>query len=126
MHRPIIAAVAALVLPVLPATARPPSAVMPAAFRGTWESDIARCADADSESRLRIGPREVMFYEHGGTPTRVGRLDRRTIRVTASTSDDMGERGVQTWTFRLSGNGADLTEIGPGESGQPMHRCPRE
>jgi hypothetical protein len=105
-----------------PATARP-APVMPAPFRGEWASDRASCGNDASDSRLHITAREVMFYESGGPVRAVQRLDARTVRVRLLATDDMGERGAASYTFRLSADGRRLTNLTDG-SGVPRIRCP--
>jgi hypothetical protein len=121
----ILAAAAAALLPAA-AEART-SRVIPAMFRGAWESDLSLCGAQASESRLEISRTSVMGYEHGGTATRVRFLGPRTIRVDANVSDDMGETAAGHFVFRLSPDGRRLSQLldsGETTGAEPLRRCP--
>lgn len=106
-----------------PSLARP-GAVIPMPFRGVWESDLASCGNDTSESRIVIDRTSVMGYEHGGTATRVRWLARDTVRIDANIADEMGDSAPGWWTYRISADRQSLTQLGEGQSGAPLHRCP--
>jgi len=97
---------------------QPPDAPIPAAFLGEWNVDLQACGSGNNDSRLRIEPRRVHFYESVGNVQGVTVVNDRSIKVSASFSGE-----GQTWTdevaFVLSRSGNDLN------SGDiTRHRCP--
>ena len=99
---------------------RQPTSVttIPAAFVGEWNDDLQACGTSNNDSRLRIEPRRIPFYESDGDVSRVTIMNQRAIKVSASFAGE-----GQVWTneveFVLSRSGNDLTS-----SGFTRHRCP--
>jgi hypothetical protein len=85
-----------------------PAAVIPAAFRGEWNTDPAACGTGLSDSRLRVETRHLRFYESDAEVRSVTVHNSRAITVQASFSGE-----GQTWSdearFVLSRSGNELT-----------------
>ena len=115
---PLLAA--ALCAAAAPALARP--ATIPAPFRGVWNGTVLPCSPSSyDDTRLEITARRVNFYESGGTVSRVTRIDARTIRIVGRLSGE-GETFTARYTFRLSADGRQLTDITQPEH-FVRHRC---
>lgn len=96
-----------------------PAVAIPTAFRGEWNSDLAACGTGLNDSRLRIEPRQVRFYESDAAVTRLEQPSPRALRVTASFAGE-GETWTDSFTLVLSRSGDELTIEGASRS-----RCPR-
>lgn len=91
---------------------------IPAPFIGEWNEDLKACGTGNNDSRLRIEPRRVRFYESDGDVQRVNVINRRSVEVTASFAGE-GQTWTDKVTFVLSRSGDDLS------SGDvSRHRCP--
>lgn len=95
-----------------------PIAAIPDEFLGEWNADLSDCGTGLNDSRLRIEPKRVRFYESDAAVQRVTVLGRRAIRVTASF---VGEG--QTWTDKIE---FELSQAGDSLSSGDFtrYRCP--
>ena len=129
---PLLIALTACSQAEQPATDRapPPAAVavevvgdqtaIPARFRGEWNADLAACGTDRSDSRLRLGARDVRFYESAGTVKAVEQPSPDRLQVTLALTGE-GETWTTSRDFRLSPDGATLTDA---EGGLVRRRCP--
>lgn len=92
--------------------------VIPAAFTEEWNSDLKDCGTALNDSRLRIEPKRLRFYENDAAITRVTLKNSRAATVEASFAGE-GETWNDKVYMVLSRSGADLTI-----DGFTRHRCP--
>jgi hypothetical protein len=82
--------------------------VIPAAFLGEWNADKAACGTGLSDTRLRIEPKRLRFYESDGAVKRVTVHDDRSATVEASFSGE-GQRWNDAVEMVLSRSGDELT-----------------
>ncbi len=94
------------------------STTIPSAFVGEWNDDLNACGTDNNDSRLRIEPKRVRFYESDGDVRRVEVINSRAIKVTASFAGE-GQTWADSTDFVLSRSGEDLTS-----GGLTRHRCP--
>ena len=94
------------------------SAEIPASFAGEWNSNLGDCGTDMNDSRLRIEPRKIRFYESVGDVVKVTLRGARDVTVTARFSGE-GETWTASHKMILSPTGTDLTvdEV-------TRHRCP--
>lgn len=93
------------------------SAVIPAAFYGEWQRRIEDCGDFESDTRLRIEPNRLLFYESVGTVLAVtGKTHSITVRARY---EGEGESWESSRSFRLSPDGRTLRA-----EGMVRLRCP--
>lgn len=105
-----------------PAAARALTAI-PEPFTGEWNADLAACGTQDSDSRLRIAPAELTFYESGGTVGVVAAQGPSDVSVTAAMSGE-GESWTAEYRFTLSPDGQTLTTSYSGAPPLDRRRCP--
>ena len=127
---PVLMVVAACSQADAPAQAPRPTAVavevvgdptaIPARFRGEWNADLAACGTGRSDSQLTLGVRDVQFYESGGAVKSVALPTPDRLQVTLALTGE-GESWTATRDFRLSADGATLTDA---EGGLVRRRCP--
>jgi hypothetical protein len=96
------------------------SAAIPARFRGEWNADLTACGTGRNETRLRMEERSVRFYESSGTVKAVAQPAADRLQVTLALSGE-GEIWEATHEFRLSADGATLTDVA---GGLVRRRCP--
>lgn len=94
------------------------SVTIPLAFVGEWNDDLNACGTDNDDSRLRIEPKRVRFYESDGDVRVVEVINSRAIKVTASFAGE-GQTWADSTDFVLSRSGEDLTS-----GGFTRHRCP--
>ena len=92
-------------------------AAIPPAFQGEWNRDPAACGTGNDESRLRVGPETVRFYESRGAVVTVAAHGAREAEITLAMSGE-GQTWRERFRFRLSDDGNALT-IG----GMTRRRC---
>lgn len=92
-------------------------AAIPSAFQGEWNRDPSACGTGNDESRLRVGPDAVRFYESRGAVVAVAVQDARDAEITLAMSGE-GQTWRESFRFRLSEGGDTLT-IG----GMTRRRC---
>jgi hypothetical protein len=95
--------------------------VVPAAFQGEWNADLADCGSGMNDSRLEIGPDTIRFYESSGRIKSVSVWDSGDVTVLADVTGE-GETRETTHTFRLSDDGLTLTDL---NGGLVRQRCPK-
>ncbi len=100
------------------ASAGAPLNTIPAAFVGEWNADLGSCGTGLSDSRLRIEPSRMRFYESDAEVTRVVVHNIRSVHVEASFAGE-GETWRDSVTMVLSRSGNELTIDGSTRS-----RCP--
>jgi hypothetical protein len=82
--------------------------LIPDTFIGEWNQDSDKCGTDLSDTRLRIGPDWLHFYESDAKVLRVRILDSRSISVDASFSGE-GSTWSDSVNMVLSQSGNDLT-----------------
>ena len=87
-------------------------------FQGRYAADAAACANPAHETRLTIEASRIAFHESNGPITRVAQGDNE-VSITTQLSGE-GETREATYSFRLSGDGNTLTDVGNGIARQ---RC---
>jgi hypothetical protein len=92
--------------------------IIPAAFRGEWNANVEHCGTGLSDSRLRVEPGRLRFYESDAQVSRVSVTNARAALVEASFSGE-GQTWRDTVNMVLSRSGNDLTI-----DGLTRHRCP--
>lgn len=92
---------------------------IPAAFLGEWNEDLGACGTAQNDTRLRVEPRLLRFYESDAEVRAVAVLTDRAIRVDAVFSGDGGEVWTRSMQMVLS-RGDNLSIDGVGA----RKRCP--
>jgi hypothetical protein len=93
------------------------AARIPVRFVGEWNADLSACGTGLSDTRLRIEPRRIRFYESDAEVRSVTILNERSIKVAASFAGE-GQTWTDEVTFVLSRSGNDLS------SGDlTRHRC---
>lgn len=92
-------------------------ATIPARFRGEWNRVAADCGTGRNDSRLRIEPERLRFYESSGEVVSV-REDGRTVTVRARFTGE-GETWEADRSFTLSADGDTLIS-----DGTKRTRCP--
>jgi hypothetical protein len=92
---------------------------LPKLLLGKWVSDLAACGEQSSELGLTVGPRSVLFYEHGYEIRRIARLKDGALKASGYAVDDSGRvRGSVTLKL-LS---PDRLEV----NGGLYHRCAKK
>lgn len=91
---------------------------IPAAFVGEWNQKVEECGTGMNDSRLRIEPRKISFYESEAEVVRIDGRDARTVTVEASLAGE-GETWTDKFRLVLSRSGEDLTI-----NGVTRQRCP--
>jgi hypothetical protein len=105
-----------------PAPAPVPAAnEAPEAFRGEWNADLAACGGGGNDTRLVIDADRMQFYEGRGEIVAV-KLAGPGEAVFALRLSSEGETADVTYRFRLSADGATLTDVENG--GLARRRCP--
>lgn len=94
-----------------------PAAMIPGRFRGEWNRVAADCGTGRNDSRLRIEPGRVRFYESSGEVVSV-REEGRTVTVRARFTGE-GETWEADRSFTLSADGDTLIS-----DGMKRTRCP--
>lgn len=79
---------------------------IPTRFLGVWDFVDGTCA-RESDLRIEVSPREVMFYEAVGSVTKVSNDDAATF-VTLM-MDGEGEQWEEEYALSLSDDGSVLT-----------------
>ena len=90
---------------------------IPARFRGEWNRVAADCGTGRNDSRLRVEPGRLRFYESSGEVLSV-RGEGRTIAVRARYTGE-GETWEAERSLTLSADGATLSA-----EGMERTRCP--
>ena len=90
---------------------------IPANFVGEWNARPKDCGTSLNDSRLLIGPREILFYESRSKVQRVIVKSTQTIDVTASMNGE-GRSWTNQYELTLSPSGSELRQ---GEL--VRHRC---
>jgi hypothetical protein len=88
-----------------------PANEIPAPFLGEWNEVPGDCGTAMNDSRLRVEPRRVRFYESDGEVQSVTRHNARAITVSLSLSGE-GETWTDSHRLVLSRSGEQLTSGG--------------
>lgn len=91
---------------------------IPARFLGEWNKDAAACGSASNDSRLVIATDTIRFHESSG-PVQSATVDGNELTVVARLTGE-GETRDATYRFRLSADGATLTDA---DSGLARQRC---
>ncbi len=84
------------------------SSALPAAFVGEWNASPESCGTGTSDTRLRIEPTRIRFYESVGQISRITVQGRRSVTVEASFRGE-GERWTREFQMILSPSGDALT-----------------
>lgn len=92
-------------------------ASIPAAFLGEWNERLADCGTGNNDTRLRIEPKRIRYYESDAEVRRVVIHNSRAVTVEASFAGE-GETWNDTVQMVLSRSGADLTT-----GDLTRHRC---
>lgn len=107
-------------VPDRPATG-PTQMIVPEAFRGVWDADLAAC-EATSDMKLTITETTVAFWESGGEVISTNPVGEHSIRLEANGNAE-GEPWHPVMYLDLSPDGETLTI--PGEYGLAKRiRCP--
>ena len=116
-------AAAASQQPARTAQSPPQLMVIPERFRGEWNADLSDCGTALNDSRLRIGSREVSFYESRGRVTEVREKGPERVDVSLALAGE-GESWVATYAFRISPDAKILLDV---TNPEPVERfrCPQ-
>ena len=93
------------------------AATIPERFRGEWNRVAADCGTGRNDSRLRIEPERLRFYESSGEVVSV-REEGRTVTVRARFTGE-GENWEADRRFTLSADGDTLIS-----DGTKRTRCP--
>ena len=110
-----------------PTRAAPQVATVPARFHGEWDYAGGSC-DPVSDLHLTIEPRQLVFYESVGTPTRIERTGSGEVTIALDMSGE-GETWENTVQFRLADGGDTLLQPGfdgPDEGDLRRKRCDEE
>lgn len=91
---------------------------IPAAFVGEWNEKLEDCGTGMNDSRLRIEPRRISFYESDAEVVRIELHGARAVTVEASLAGE-GETWTDKFRLVLSRSGDDLTI-----AGTTRRRCP--
>ena len=91
---------------------------IPARFHGEWNTDAAACGSGSNESRLVIAADTIRFYESSG-PVQSASVDDNELTVVVRLTGE-GETRDATYRFRLSADGATLTDA---DSALARQRC---
>jgi hypothetical protein len=92
---------------------------IPEAYRGHWNTRLADCPGDSGEGRLIVEARAMTFHESVGRVVAVTPKSDR-ISVTLKLSGE-GQTWQDTRTWRLSPDGATLTDV---TNGATRSRCP--
>jgi hypothetical protein len=98
------------------------SELVPTAFRGEWNTDLARCGTDLGEMRLSLTGASIGLYESGGPVLDVILEDEQTALLRTRLSGE-GETWERPFRLRLTDDGRTLTDIS-GEIPVVRHRCP--
>lgn len=82
--------------------------IIPTAFQGHWNLDAAQCGEGADESRLRVGPQRLRFYESVGEVRGLRVKSDREIVVQLAYSGE-GDTWLQSNRMTLSPDGKKLT-----------------
>ncbi len=93
--------------------------LIPAAFAGEWNDDLASCGTVNDESALTVTPTEVRFMESTGIVKSIDVLGPNSINVHTKANGEDG-RSENTFTMTLRNNGSELLI---GEETIPHKRC---
>jgi hypothetical protein len=102
----------------VPTTTPAASATIPTPFVGRYAGTAAACGSPD-ELQLTLAADRVDFWESSGVVT-VAAVDGDVLSVTGSFTGE-GETRSATYRFRLSADGATLTDV---DHGAVRVRCP--
>ncbi|QAY75224.1 hypothetical protein [Sphingosinicella sp. BN140058] len=91
---------------------------IPERFAGEWNVNLAHCGTDLNDSRVRIEPRRIRFYESVGEVTKVTARSADDVTVSARFAGE-GETWTASHRMILSPSGADLTI-----DDVTRHRCP--
>ena len=115
--------VALLVMPVCVSAASLVQEI-PIQFRGEWNAHLSDCGHRQSDSALRLGKREIVYYESSGPVRAVVANGKREIAVIAELSGE-GEQWVATEQFKLSADQKRLESVAQESEPFVRYRCPR-
>lgn len=96
---------------------------VPAAFRGEWNERLEDCGTGNNESRLRIGAREVRFYESGGQVRGAFLNGPYEIIIVLDMSGE-GQTWLASHQFTLASDGSHLSSRSEDGSLFTRYRCP--
>ena len=99
------------------------SALIPKAFQGVWNVDLASCGERTNDTGLRVGPSKLEFYESEGEVKSVRVRDPRSIVVTAASVGE-GEKWDSQMKLELSAGG-DILVVKSEGSDFARLRCPK-
>jgi hypothetical protein len=97
-------------------------AVIPAEFRGEWNSRLSACGTADWDP-LSIDAKHLVYEEYAGNVNRVVRHSRRIITVFATYSAEGHPLGDGAGQFALSASGNELTVRDARSASTRYYRC---
>ena len=110
-----------LLVPLGQAAVHTPS--IPKQFQGEWNANLSDCKVGDSDSRLRIAPQSLSYYESSGAVRAVVTRGNNEIALIVELSGE-GETWLATEHLKLSPDGNRLESIA--QAGAPFvrFRCP--
>ena len=98
------------------------SHLVPEAFRGEWDADVAACGTGPRESAVRIGAESIWGYESGGRLMNISRRGNTEFTATAHLSGE-GEEWSTPIHFALSPDSNTLKDLTLGARGLVRYRC---
>ena len=108
--------------PVAEPSAGPSKPVVPAQFQGEWNSALADCGTDRNDSRLRIYPGSVQFYESKGPVKAIVPSGDRDMTVIVGLTGE-GQSWDQPFKFELDKTRRTLTDVSS-DSPFKRYRCP--
>lgn len=92
---------------------------LPKSVQGLWGHEPADCANDDSDGRLTIEPKMVLFFATGYDVTRVARRKDGTLKISGFVAEE-GEAGRTRGRLTLKLLAPDRLQV---DGGHVYHRC---
>lgn len=108
------------------AVARPTAGLseLPERFLGSWDVEYEFRCDEESDSRMRITPRRIQYWESQHDLSDFRRIDADTIEVSAVLTHLGEEVATETLQLQLQESGRWLSTIQNGEEVWRVRKCP--
>ena len=98
---------------------------IPERFRGEWNQNLAWCGTGIGHARFRLDADRIRFYESGGPVLAVVTRGTSDLAVIADMAGE-GNQWLGLMQFRLSADGACLTEVNAAYDAPVRCRCPSD
>jgi hypothetical protein len=99
-----------------------PQSTIPMQFQGEWNVELNDCGTVRNETRLRIYPDQIRFYESVGRVTGVTIINESEIAITATYTGE-GSTWESERTFQLLSDGSSLKDISNPRFSMVRRRC---